>query len=100
MHLACRGQRPRLQHCSNANFSITFFAPLKAMAKNGTTFETTLFGLVWCPRRTNGSTPVKSNPDAVAAGADRGRVHVITRWTAEVTALRYSSSKITRSMCE
>ena len=41
MHLACRGHRPRLQHCGNANFSITFFAPLKAMAKNGTTFEAT-----------------------------------------------------------
>src|SRR2546423_11671821 len=34
-----RGQRPRLQQCGNANSLITFFAPLKAMARSGITFE-------------------------------------------------------------
>jgi hypothetical protein len=44
----CRGQRPRLQRCGNANSLITFFAPLKVITKNGITFETIPFraGLV------------------------------------------------------
>lgn len=38
MHLARRGQRPRLQRSGNANFLITFCAHAKVIRKSGTMF--------------------------------------------------------------
>jgi hypothetical protein len=58
--LGCRGQRPRLQGCGNANSSIMFFAPLKVIAKNGITFETIPFVAVWFLQQMNGSMLVGS----------------------------------------
>ena len=50
-----RGQRPRLQRSGNANSSIIFFAPTRATARNGTTFEIIPSALVWFAPLTHGS---------------------------------------------
>jgi hypothetical protein len=54
-----RGQRPRLQRCGNANFSITFCGRMKVTRKSGIISETILFALVWFLRQTIGHTPPK-----------------------------------------
>jgi hypothetical protein len=59
MRLTCRGQRPRLQRCGNANFSITFFVQAKAIPKSGIMSEMILSEPVWFLRQTIGRTRAK-----------------------------------------
>jgi REP element-mobilizing transposase RayT len=54
-----RLQRPRLQRSGNANSSIIFFAPMRATARNGTTFETIRSALVWFVPLTRGNMPAR-----------------------------------------
>lgn len=68
-----RGQRPRLQHCSNASSLLTFFAPMKVMTRNGITFSIIRFARGMVSTARNGNTPGRLKRLCCSRVADGGK---------------------------